>query len=70
MEISVNGEKKVLQDKSLTITELLSTLKVESPDMVTVQLNDKFVPRIGFEISTVSDGDRLDFLYFMGGGAF
>jgi sulfur carrier protein len=68
MEISVNGEKKVIEKQSLTITETLVHFKVESPDMVSVQLNDKFIPRNGFDLTNVRDGDHIDFLYFMGGG--
>jgi sulfur carrier protein len=68
MEILVNGEKKKLSEQLLSIAELLLRFDVESPDMVSVQLNDKFVPRNGFDLTKVRDGDHLDFLYFMGGG--
>jgi sulfur carrier protein len=68
MEISVNGEKKKMSEQSITIAKLLIDFKVESPDMVSVQLNDKFVPRNGFDLTKVKDGDNIDFLYFMGGG--
>jgi len=41
---------------------------VAQPSMVSIQLNGQFVNRDDFETTTVSDGDELDFLYFMGGG--
>jgi len=36
--------------------------------MVSIQLNGQFVNREDFDSTKVSDGDELDFLYFMGGG--
>jgi sulfur carrier protein len=68
MEITVNGEKRIFAERSVTILDLLARLKVKSPDTVTVQLNDKFVPRDGFDLTRVRDGDRVDFLFFVGGG--
>jgi len=68
MEIIINNEKKIFSEPSLTILELLSCCHVESPEAVSLQLNDKFVPRIGFDLTRVRDGDRVDFLYFVGGG--
>jgi sulfur carrier protein len=68
MEITVNGDKKTLPDDELPITDILKKFDVENPELVTVQLNDTFVPKIGFDLTKVRNGDRLDFLYFMGGG--
>lgn len=39
MKIKVNGKDQVIDAASLTVTELLKTVKVESPEMVSVQLN-------------------------------
>jgi sulfur carrier protein len=68
LELKVNGEARTVSDGPLSITSLLKSFDVESPDMVSVQLNDKFVPRNGFDLTKVRDGDSIDFLYFMGGG--
>jgi sulfur carrier protein len=38
------------------------------PDMVSVELNGTILDRGSFESTTVKDGDKLEFLYFMGGG--
>lgn len=68
MKIIANG-KDVLLEKEVTVKELLEILKVEMPDYVTVQINDEFIAREDFETLTVKDGDVVEFLYFMGGGA-
>ncbi len=65
----VNGEPHVLEGvENLTVKGLLSVCKVEYPEMVSVQLNGLFVPRERFSAQRVSEGDQVDFLYFIGGG--
>lgn len=68
MKIQANG-KEVILEKELTVKELLSTQNVEMQDYVTVQINDEFVNREEFDTLLVKDGDVVEFLYFMGGGA-
>ncbi len=68
MTISVNG-KKVSLENELTVKELLTVQKVEMPEYVTVQVNDELVDKEDFETLLIKDGDVVEFLYFMGGGA-
>lgn len=68
MELTINGEVKVLVDSSMSVTKLLETESVKDPDMVSVQLNGEFVEREKFPEVNVKNGDEVDFLYFMGGG--
>ena len=68
MEIKVNGESQRIEDEALTISRLLTIRKVESPEMVAVQLNGAFVAKETYETTTVAAGDEVDFLFFMGGG--
>lgn len=68
MKIKANG-KEVILEKELSVKELLSFQNVEMQDYVTVQINDEFVNRDDFETLQVKDGDVIEFLYFMGGGA-
>ncbi|MBO7678197.1 MAG: sulfur carrier protein ThiS [Thermoguttaceae bacterium] len=68
MKVQVNGEELVL-DKPVNIKELLVLAKAEQPDYVTVQKNGQFVERDKFEETVVSEGDTIEFLYFMGGGS-
>ncbi|GAE90112.1 sulfur carrier protein ThiS [Acetivibrio straminisolvens] len=68
MTIKVNG-KDVSLEKEVTVKELLEIQKVEMADYVTVQINDELLDRKDFETLTVKEGDVVEFLYFMGGGA-
>jgi sulfur carrier protein len=38
------------------------------PDMVSVELNGKILKRSDFETTALNEGDKVEFLYFMGGG--
>lgn len=69
MQITINGEQKTLAAASTTIAELLRTNGVESVEMVSVQRNGEFVGQSDFASVQVAEGDEIDFLYFMGGGA-
>lgn len=68
MRITANGNGVTLE-KELTVRELLTELKVETPEYVTVQLNDDILLTADFETTLVKDNDVVEFLYFMGGGA-
>lgn len=68
MKITINGEAKELKD-GLSITELLVVENVEMPEMVSVQLNDEFLKQDEYAATIVKEGDDINFLYFMGGGA-
>lgn len=68
MVVKVNGKDFTLE-KPVSVTELLTLAKAESPEYVTVELNDEFVKKDAFDSTQVKDGDVVEFLYYMGGGA-
>ena len=68
MKLTVNGEALEIE-KSINLKELLVVAKADQPEYVTVQLNGEFVDHSGFGTTFVKDGDQIEFLYFMGGGA-
>lgn len=68
MKIKINGETKELFKESVSIIELLSQEKVGNPEMVSVQKNGEFVNREEYISTLISEGDEIDFLFFMGGG--
>ncbi len=43
---------------------------LQQPDMVSVQVNEEFAEREDWETIQLKEGDKVDFLYFMGGGTF
>jgi sulfur carrier protein len=70
MKISINGDLKDFAKDSLSLGELIALQNIESPEMVSVQLNGNFVERGSFQSTFLNEGDSVDFLYFMGGGRF
>lgn len=68
MRIKVNGEDKDFAE-AVNISGVLAEQNVESPEMVAVQVNGAFVDKEQFEAHALQDGDSVEFLYFMGGGA-
>lgn len=68
-QITVNGEKQEV-NAPISVSELIKLNKVLQPEMVSVQVNEEFVDRADFDNTKLNDGDSIDFLYFMGGGAY
>jgi sulfur carrier protein len=68
MKITVSGEKKEVKD-GLTLTELIEMENVETPEYVTVSINEEFVESSAKDSTVLKDGDNVEFLYFMGGGS-
>jgi sulfur carrier protein len=69
MQITVNGETNELDAGRINVAELLQIRRVESPEMVAVQLNGEFVNMENYPSTFLKSGDDVEFLYFMGGGA-
>ena len=67
MVITVAGDKKEVKD-AITVEELIVQEDVETPQYVTVSVNDDFIDKAAFETYALKEGDSVEFLYFMGGG--
>ena len=68
-EIYVNGDAQEV-NLPLNVSELIKQSDVQQPDMVSVQVNEEFAEREDWETIQLKEGDKVDFLYFMGGGTF
>ena len=67
MKLIVNGKEDNLAE-GLTISQLLIEQEVKMPEMVSVELNGQILKRSEFENTTLNESDKVEFLYFMGGG--
>ena len=67
MRITVSGENKEVKD-GITISELIEQENVETPEYVSVSVNEEFEQRANFDTKQLKEGDVVEFLYFMGGG--
>ena len=68
-KIYVNGEAQEVS-LPLNVSELISQSNVQQPEMVSVQVNEEFAEREEWEQIQLKENDKVDFLYFMGGGNF
>ena len=67
MKITVSGEKKEVAD-GITVSALIEQEQVETPQYVTVSVNEEFIDKDDFDTHALNEGDEVEFLYFMGGG--
>ncbi len=65
--IYLNGKEEELGE-NISISKLLEAKKIR-PEVVTVELNDKIIERDKYQLTLLKGDDRLDFVYYMGGGA-
>jgi len=65
MQVKING--KAEEFLGGTVLDLLKAKKIE-PQMVAVEVNDSMVDRDHLGATQLKEGDRLEFLFYMGGG--
>ena len=68
MKITVSGEVKEYKEE-LTVAELIELEQIETPQYVSVSVNDDFVKSDEFAAHKLHEGDIVEFMYFMGGGS-
>jgi len=66
MDVVINGENKKIS-AGVTLLELLKELELD-PRAVVVEHNRKIVRRAGLGDVTVTDGDAIELVHFVGGG--
>ena len=62
-------KKSVTTIESINDTELIKQENVETPEYISVSVNDDFVKSEDFATHKLQEGDVVEFLYFMGGGS-
>ncbi len=68
MKLVINGEEVTSKD-GLSVSELLVEQEVKMPEMVSVEINGQILRRPEFDTTALNEGDKVEFLYFMGGGS-
>lgn len=68
INIFVSGDRRTVAGDT-TIEKLLIAEKVEMPEYVSVSVNEQFIAKEEFSYFVLRDGDVVEFLYYMGGGA-
>ena len=67
MKITVNGEDRYF-DAPLSIEGLLTSLGIAG-GKVAIERNLEIVPKSAYDTIGLSDGDRIEIVQFIGGGA-
>ena len=65
MQVKINGKPEEVSGG--TVLDLLQTKKIE-PQMVAVEVNDSVLDRNLLATTSLNEGDRVEFLFYMGGG--
>lgn len=67
INITLNAKKETLE-RNMSMSDFLKFKKIR-PEVVTVELNDNIIDRKKLATTRIKEGDRLEFVYFMGGGS-
>ena len=65
VQVKINGKAEEISGG--TVLDLLQAKKIE-PQMVAVEINDTMMDREHLATTHLNEGDRVEFLFYMGGG--
>jgi len=65
--IQINGESREVEDRS-TLSDLVAELSL-APSRIAIELNRLVVRRDKWAQTTLAEGDRIEIVHFVGGGA-
>lgn len=65
MQVKINGKPEEISGG--TVLDLLQAKKIE-PQMVAIEVNDTVIDRNLLATTSLNEGDRVEFLFYMGGG--
>jgi sulfur carrier protein len=65
LSVIINGKEEATTATS--VLELLQSKQVD-PHMVSVEYNGEILDRGAFPSTSLKPGDKIEFLYYMGGG--
>ena len=67
IKIILNGKPSEIQ-AGMSVMALLTKWKIR-PELVTVEVNEHILQKLDYETTTVMQGDVVNFVFYMGGGA-
>lgn len=67
MNIIVNGDEKEMAEGT-AIWDLITDLELK-PERLAIEVNRKIVRRADWHSTTLSEGDKVEIVHFVGGGA-
>lgn len=67
MTVIVNGEEKQIEDRA-AVADLVSALRLK-PERLAIEVNRRIVRRADWPSTTLAEGDKVEIVHFVGGGA-
>lgn len=67
VHITLNGKPNEIK-ASTSISDLLLKWKVR-PELVTVEVNEEILQKLEYDATILKDGDKVKFVFYMGGGS-
>ncbi len=64
--ILLNGKEQQVHG-GMSVSDLLLKWKVR-PELVTVEVNENILQKLDYDSTPIKDGDRVEFVFYMGGG--
>jgi sulfur carrier protein len=66
MQLTINGKVENLEVS--TVMDVLKTKDID-PQLVAVEVNTQMIDQENLRTTSLKEDDKLEFLFFMGGGA-
>lgn len=66
VNIVLNGKEQQVAG-GMNVSDLLLKWKVR-PELVTVEVNENILQKLEYDTTPIKDGDRVEFVFYMGGG--
>ena len=67
IKIKLNGKEQEIK-ADMSVSDLLTKWKMR-PELVTVEVNDDILQKLDYEQKILKQGDSVEFVFYMGGGA-
>lgn len=67
IKIALNGKPSEIRSAT-KVSDLLLKWKIR-PELVTVEINETILQKLDYETTEIKEGDRVEFVFYMGGGS-
>lgn len=66
VHITLNGKPNEIKANT-SVSDLLLKWKVR-PELVTVEVNEEILQKLDYDTTVLKEGDKVEFVFYMGGG--
>ena len=66
VKITLNGKPNEIKP-GIMVSDLLLKWKMR-PELVTVEINEHILQKLDYDSTEIKEGDKVEFIFYMGGG--